>query len=134
MGIGSRNRRMLNLSWFQRRGRLKDMLLFQNDLDAASSLNLDRGIAEPGEFDFKWSDIAITFPVSGVDEMLVNRVVENLAYCAHALSQGLVVDVLPIPEEIEQFATRYQPVAMIDQVEQYLKRPTRQMKFLVPFP
>src|SRR5215831_3629936 len=105
---------MFDLSWFRRRYGFKDMLLFHNDLDAASSLDLDRRIAEPGQVGFKWADIAVTFPVSGVDKMLINPVIENLANSAHALSQGLVVDVLPVPEEIEQFATRYQPVAMID--------------------
>ena len=61
-------------------------------------------------------------------------VVERLAHGAHAARERILVDVASVPELLEQFGARNQPVAIRDQMQQYLERPVGEVDQLAVAP
>src|SRR5687767_152074 len=95
----------------------------RDDLHALRSFDFnDCGVSRDQLLLHHPANKAIAFrPVSFDEAWAFRRIVERLANRADALGQGLIVDVMPFPELVQQFAASHEPVMVFDQIQEDLK-------------
>src|SRR2546423_6626091 len=114
--------------WAIRRWRV---FFFDDDAHAARLLDFQRGVCAFVGLFFERPDVAIALAVARLDEARRRAALaERLADRPDSFSQRVVVDLLAIPELFEQFLAADDAVAVVDEIEQNLKRLVRQVHLI----